>query len=75
MSTLFFPVFGYSIDQIGHRIHLLMISGGCMIAAYLIFLGFPNIFGLILFGLGYSLFGSVVWPLIVFLVPSRIFVS
>jgi MFS family permease len=75
IATMFFPVFGYAVDKIGHRLHLLMLSGTCLIASFVLFLNYPCVLALIIFGTGYGIFGTVLWPMIVFLVPERIFVN
>ncbi len=72
-STIFFPIFRYSVDKIGHRLHLLMLSGVCLILAFTLFLSYPSVIALIILGTGYGIFGTVLWPMIVFLVPERIF--
>ena len=75
MSSVFFPIFGLSVDKIGHRIHLLALSGTLLCLAYILFLTSSPLIPLILLGLAYGIFGTVLWPMLVFLVPQRIFVS
>lgn len=74
MSSIFFPLFGFIADKYGNRINFMYISSIALIIGYSSLLVMPPILSLILIGMGYSIFGTVLWPVLVFLVPERIVV-
>ncbi len=74
ISASSFPIFGCLVDKVGHRIHLLFLSAALLFTAYILILNFNPIIPLICLGLAYGIFGSVLWPMVVFLVPERIYV-
>eukprot|EP00330_Aristerostoma_sp_ATCC50986_P002581 CAMPEP_0114586594 /NCGR_PEP_ID=MMETSP0125-20121206/9768_1 /TAXON_ID=485358 ORGANISM="Aristerostoma sp., Strain ATCC 50986" /NCGR_SAMPLE_ID=MMETSP0125 /ASSEMBLY_ACC=CAM_ASM_000245 /LENGTH=271 /DNA_ID=CAMNT_0001782089 /DNA_START=632 /DNA_END=1447 /DNA_ORIENTATION=- len=72
MSSACFPLFGYFADNFGQRINFMYLSAVALIGGYFGLLFLPPIMALIMIGFGYSIFGTVLWPVLVFLVPERI---
>ena len=72
ISSLFFPFFGYLADKIGYRMHLITIAAISIVCTYIFIQTTAPYIPLILLGLGYGIFGVVVWPVLVFLVPARV---
>lgn len=75
VSSVLFPLVGYCVDKIGQRLRLLMISCILIVAANLLFLQIYPTIPLIVLGTGYGVFGAVLWPTFVFLVPKEKVVS
>ena len=70
ISSACFPVVGYYVDQYGQRIRLLVAASVMTMTAHLLFLEVYPMLPLIVLGLGYGVFGAVIWPTVVFLVPK-----
>ncbi|KAG0220489.1 hypothetical protein BGX31_010955, partial [Mortierella sp. GBA43] len=73
VSAIGSPLCGYLVDQIGHRARYIPFSAMFLIWAH-VQLGFTlttPVAGMFILGLGYSLFASVLWPCIPFLVKDH----
>ena len=70
ISSLLFPVVGYFVDKQGHRIRLLTISAVVAVMTHFLFGFMYPVVPLILLGVSYGIFGAVLWPTVVFLVPE-----
>lgn len=75
VSSACFPVVGLYVDKHGQRIRLLIAAAAMTMTAHLLFLNVYPTFPLIILGLGYGIFGGVIWPTVVFLVPKDRLVS
>ena len=75
VSSILFPIVGYYVDKFGQRLRLLMLSCFLVVLAYTLFLQMYPTIPLILLGTGYGIFGAVLWPTVVFLVPKDKVVS
>jgi MFS family permease len=72
ISCFFIPLFGYMIDKHGKRAYLAVISSLTGILSYILFLFMSPILPLILLGITYSLFASVIWPCVPLLVKPNL---
>ncbi|KAF9922848.1 hypothetical protein FBU30_007014 [Linnemannia zychae] len=73
VSSVGSPLCGYLVDRFGHRARYIPLSAFLLIWTH-IQLGFTlitPIIGMVLLGLAYSLFASVLWPCIPFLVDDH----
>ena len=70
-SALLFPIIGYTIDKYGKRTLFLILSALLVIAGHVTMLYIYPILPLILLGLGYSLFGGIVWPSVALVVNPK----
>lgn len=71
VSIACFPIIGMISDFHGYRITFLQIAGALAILAYSLFLSMKaTLIPLIVLGLSYSFFGSIVWPCAAYLVPE-----
>lgn len=87
MATVLTPIFGYICDRIGHRCQLLLISSICILLGHLFLSFSSLIiniasqqqiiqyilvcFGLSCLGMGYSIFGSILWPSFALIVERK----
>jgi len=71
ISSLLFPVIGVLVDKIGLRIYFLMFSSLLIIISFILFLNIYPFFPLIILGVGYSLFGAIIWPTIAYLIEEK----
>ena len=62
MSIFFVPCFGYLIDKLGKRSWLALISSISGFCVFVLFYFVNPLIPLVLLGLTYSLFASVIWP-------------
>lgn len=65
------PFIGVTVDKYGKRAYVMVTSAVVALFAFLLFIFFNPIYGLILFGLSFSIFASVVWPAITLVVPIQ----
>lgn len=65
ISAFMVPIFGILIDRFGQRAYLSLIAGIMGMLGFISFILMSNpLFGLIILGLTYSMFASVIWPAI-----------
>lgn len=72
ISGITVPFIGLWIDSYGKRAKLMIFSSFLVTSAFVLFLVTDPIFGLILFGISYSLFASIVWPAITIVINSKL---
>lgn len=75
ISAVGSPLFGFLVDRVGHRGHLLPVAGIliCTVHILLNFTSMHPILPLVLLGLSYALFCAVIWPCIPYLVrPNQV---
>ena len=73
-STLFIPIIGLFVDSIGKRTKLLVVAATLGVITYCLFiLTYPTL-PLILLGISYSLFATVIWPSLALVVNKEIIV-
>jgi predicted MFS family arabinose efflux permease len=71
VSIVGFPIIGMTSDYYGFRITFLKVAGILAVVAYCLFLFMEaTVVPLIVLGLSYSFFGSIVWPCVAYLVPE-----
>lgn len=70
-----FPVVGFCVDKHGQRIKLLTLASALGLAAHLLFVQIYPVIPLIILGISYGIFGAVLWPTVVFVVPKDKLVS
>ncbi len=74
-SVIFIPVIGYFVDIVGKRTKMLVIAASLGVITYCLFiLTYPTI-PLILLGVTYSLFATVIWPSLALVVGKEIMVK
>jgi MFS family permease len=78
VAALLCPVFGRLVDKIGRRVFLILFSASCVTLVHLMFLLTPDadrpwypILYMVLLGLGYSIYASVMWASIPYLVDPK----
>ncbi|KAG9068353.1 hypothetical protein KI688_010621 [Linnemannia hyalina] len=73
VSSVGSPLCGYLVDRFGHRARYIPLSAVLLIwtHAQLGFTSITPIIGMLILGLAYSLFASVLWPCIPFLVKDH----
>mmetsp|Transcript_21546 Transcript_21546/g.3523 ORF Transcript_21546/g.3523 Transcript_21546/m.3523 type:complete len:182 (-) Transcript_21546:343-888(-) len=78
ISAIFSPFLGLMIDKIGKRVWMIILSAGMMTITHLAFLIMPDcdqcvysILPLILLGFGYSIYASVIWASIPYVVMPK----
>lgn len=78
VAAILCPIFGKLVDKIGRRVILIMFSACCVTLVHILFLVTPDshkpiypIFYMILLGLGYSIYASVMWASIPYLVEPK----
>jgi len=64
ISAFMVPIFGTIIDKFGQRAYLTLLSSVVGFVAFMMFSYFNPIYALIVLGLTYSMFASVIWPAI-----------
>lgn len=62
ISAIMVPVFGFIIDNIGRRSYVILISSVFGVLTFISFKLIHPLASMILLGLTYSLFASVIWP-------------
>ena len=62
IGIFFVPLFGYLIDKFGKRAHLSLLSAILGLFCFFLFITITPLIPLIILGLTYSLFASVIWP-------------
>ena len=73
-SVLFIPIIGYCVDIVGKRTKLLVSAAFLGVITYTLFiLTYPTL-PLILLGITYSIFATVIWPSIALVVKKEIIV-
>lgn len=75
ISAFLVPIFGTIIDQYGKRAHLTLLSSMLGFASFALFFYLPAMYGLVLLGITYSMFASVIWPAISLVVKKSEVVS
>jgi MFS family permease len=74
-SVLFIPCIGYWVDVVGKRTKLLVTAASLGVVTYSLFiLTYPTL-PLILLGITYSLFATVIWPSLALVVKKEIIVK
>lgn len=78
VAAILCPIFGKIVDKIGRRVILMMFSASSVCLVHVLFLVTPNgdkpiypIFYMILLGLGYSIYATVMWASIPYLVEPK----
>ena len=74
VSIILVPIFSGFIDKYGCRDYILFISSLFSLLAFSMFYFFTPIYSIILLGLSYSLFASVIWPTISLVVANNVVV-
>jgi MFS family permease len=64
ISAFVVPLYGIIIDKYGQRAYLSLFASICGFICFIMLYIFPPILGLIILGLTYSMFASVIWPAI-----------
>lgn len=72
ISSLLVPFIGIAVDKFGKRGYLLIFSAFIGVITYILFLVSNPIMPLILLGITYSIFASVLWPALTLIVPKNI---
>ena len=62
IGAIMVPIFGGVIDKFGNRTIMALISGVMCLITFIFFYIMEPIFPLILLGVSYSIFASVIWP-------------
>lgn len=78
VAAVLCPIFGKLVDKVGRRVILIIFSACCVCSVHVMFLLTPDsdrpiypIFYMILLGLGYSIYASVMWASIPYLVEPK----
>ena len=71
ISSLLFPLVGVMIDKIGLRVYFLMLSAVLILISFVLFLHIYPLIPLVFLGVGYSLFGAIIWPSIAYMVEDN----
>ena len=74
ISAILVPFFGMFIDKFGNRAYLSFVSSVFCLLSFGFFYTSTPIYAIILIGVTYSLFASVIWPAISLVVPNKIVV-
>jgi len=72
ISALLFPVFGFTVDKFGRRLHFLLLAASLLITSYCLFLTTSSEAPLVVLGLSYAIFGAICWSALALLVPQKI---
>lgn len=72
ISAFLLPVLGLLIDKFGHRANLAFASSVFGLISFTLFYFAPSIYALILLGLTYSLYASIIWPSISLVVKKSV---
>lgn len=74
MSAILTPIIGATVDRYGRRADVVLLSGLCLLLTHLLFsfTSVPAEILLIGMGIGYSVFGAVIWPAIPAIVEKRL---
>lgn len=64
ISAFMVPIYGIFVDKFGQRAFLTLSSAIVGLISFGMFYYLPPIYGLILLGMTYSMFASVIWPAI-----------
>lgn len=71
ISGALVPLMGYIIDLNGKRASLILVSSLLTCFTFILFLSINPIYGIITFGISYSLFAAIIWPAITLVVPNK----
>ena len=78
VAAILCPIFGKIVDKIGRRVILILFSAACVTLVHVMFILTPDgdkpvypIFYMVLMGLGYSIYASVMWASIPYLVEPK----
>lgn len=78
VAAILCPIFGKLVDKVGRRVILIIFSACCVCSVHVMFLLTPDgdrpiypIFYMMLLGLGYSIYASVMWASIPYLVEPK----
>lgn len=71
ISAILVPFFGVFIDKFGNRAYLSFVSALFSLFSFGLFYSASPIYAIILLGVTYSLFASVIWPAISLVVPNK----
>lgn len=72
ISGILVPLIGFWVDKNGKRASLMLFSAILVLTSFLLFLSFNPIYGLICFGISFSVFAAIVWPAITLVVPKKL---
>ncbi len=64
ISAFMVPLYGTIIDKFGQRAYLTLLSSVVGLLSFAMFFYFPAAYALVLLGMTYSMFASVIWPAI-----------
>jgi MFS family permease len=64
ISAFMVPLYGTVIDKFGQRAYLTLISSVVGLGSFAMFFYLPAAYALVLLGMTYSMFASVIWPAI-----------
>jgi len=71
ICSIIVPIVGYLIDLIGQRAYLSLLTSIIGVLAFCMFYFLPPIWPLIMLGINYSLFVSIIWPAIAFVIDDK----
>ena len=71
ISAILVPFFGIFIDKFGNRAYLSFVSALFCLFSFGLFYSASPIYAIILLGVTYSLFASVIWPAISLVVQNK----
>jgi drug/metabolite transporter (DMT)-like permease len=74
ISALVVPVYGIMIDKFGQRAYLACLASFMGLLCFVMFYFVPPFYALIILGLTYSMFASVIWPAISLVVKQHVVV-
>ncbi len=72
ISGILVPLIGFWVDKNGKRATLMLFSAFLVLTSFILFMSFNPIYGLICFGISFSLFAAIVWPAITLVVPKKL---
>ena len=71
ICAILVPIIGIMIDKYGKRPFTISLASFTVLLAFVFFLLFDPIYGIIMFGISFSIFAAVVWPAITLVVPPK----
>ena len=78
IAAILCPVFGILVDRVGRRVILIIFAACCVASVHILFILTPDshqpiypIFYMVILGLGYSIYASVMWASIPYLVEPK----
>jgi len=72
ISAFIVPVLSHYIDKYGKRSHYITFAALLTLCTFILFLTIQPLYGLICFGVSFSIFASVVWPSVTVVIPNRL---